>query len=127
MGDKEQILIADDSSDVIDGLQEYFGLHPESGHSIVGTAASVEEVEELMRTGLQPTVALVDNKFPYRGAGEKALRIIKQYSPNTIVISFSNDPGLEWGDQNWSKPLIEVPGLLFRALTHLQHKHPGNT
>jgi DNA-binding NarL/FixJ family response regulator len=122
MGLREQLLIADDSPGVIEGLTEIFE-HSPDGHSIVGAATSVEEVKELMEGGLKPTVALVDNQFPYKGAGEEAARIIRQHSPETFVISFSNDPGLKWGDDSWNKAWgMENEKSLVAEVTKLQHK-----
>lgn len=116
----ERILIAEDNAIMLiavsDGV-ELFGRH--DGHKVVGKASCVEEVESLLKCGLKPTVALVDNSFPKRGDGERAARIIKQLSPETVIISFSMDEGVEWGDENWPKQIGSEE--LVALLTKLQH------
>lgn len=74
----------------------------------------------MVEGGIRPTVALVDNKFPDYGDGEKAKNIIKKLSPDTIVISFSSNDGLTWGDENW--PKLMPAKELVQKLTELDHK-----
>lgn len=117
---KERILIADDDADsreTLESLIEVFG--KKDGHKIVGSAGSVEEVEKLMEKSLRPTVALVDNRFPLKGDGEKAAEIIRKLSPETKIVSFSTDSNLSWGDENWPKA-VDIKILIAR-LTNLQH------
>jgi len=116
----ERILVADDTKIVLEAISEgigYFG--KEDGHTVVGKAISIAEVRALMEADLKPTVALVDNSFPIMGDGQKAAAIIKQFSPDTKIISFSADPGLRWGEENWYKGMS--PQQLIDALTKLQH------
>lgn len=116
----ERILIADDELMAREGLQrliEVFG--KKDGHKIVGVAGSVGEVATLVESGVRPTVALVDNKFPAQGDGEKAMEIIKNLSPDTLVISFSGDINLTWGDENWLKNMPAKK--LIEQITDLKH------
>ncbi len=115
----ERILVADDQSVVRQGIErtiEAFG--EEDGHQIVGQAESVEEVEELLKGGLRPTTALVDGKFPNRGDGERAAKIIEELSPETTIIAFSSDPQ-NYGHTQWNKHMSGSD--LVKALTNLKH------
>lgn len=114
----ERILIADDDKVVRDGLKsliEMFG--KKDGHKVVGVAESVEGVKGLLEKGLKPSVALVDNFY---GDGEKAAEIIRKLSPETKIVSFSNDDNLTWGDENWPKSTGDIKVLVAR-LTSLKH------
>lgn len=116
----ERLLIADDKYITLITLSrgiEYFG--KEDGHIVVGKASSVDEVRSLIEGGLRPTVAIVDHRFPYIGAGEEASEIIRKLSPETKIVSFSSDSELKWGDENWNKEMD--PKQLVDALTNLQH------
>lgn len=116
----ERIFLVDNMEMALDGFAkgiELFG--DEDGHKVIGKASSVKEVETLMKTGIKPTVALVDHRFPMIGDGQRAAEIIKQHSPETFIISFSSDTGLTWGQENWYKA-IRLADLV-KALTDLQH------
>ena len=115
----EQILIADDKESHLKQLLIGIPVISEDGHVVVGTASSVEEVKKLIEDGLKPTIALVDHRFPGVGDGQKAADIIRKFSPETIIVSFSSDPDLRWGDDNWHKG-ISIAELV-KALTNLQH------
>jgi DNA-binding NarL/FixJ family response regulator len=115
----ERIFVADDQQIVIDGLKagiEVFG--EMDGHKIIGSANSVSEVEKLIKEGLKPSVALVDNRFPEWGDGERAAKIIKEISPEIVVVAFSSDH-VTWGDYWWHKH--EGIRELVKKLTELQH------
>jgi len=117
---KELLLVADDSPISLESITRGIALFGKGdGHQVIGAAHSVEEVETLVKGGLRPTVALVDHKFPTAVDGERAAEIIKQHSPQTIIISFSTDSGLSWGDHNWTKLMGNQE--LVDALTKLQH------
>lgn len=116
----EKILHVDDqmvSLDGMRGIMDAWGA--KSGHMIVGQATSKSQVEKLLEGGLKPTVALVDNKCPNDGDGEAIAKLIREKSPQTVIVSFSSDEGIHWGDHNLLK--------LYRAqeivdfLTNLQH------
>lgn len=115
----ERILIADDQYVVREGVTsiiESFG--KADGHSVVGEAASVAEVESLLENGLKPTVALVDGRFPSKGDGARAAEIIEELSPETVIIAFSSDPQ-DYGQDQWDK--LSSPTELVRNLTNLKH------
>jgi|GEM_PF-4481905 len=96
--EKERILIADDQPHNIEGYSQSIEIYGQKdGHEVIATATSVGEVKKLLESGVKPTVALVDNRFPFEGYGEKAATIIKKLSPKTVVISFSTDDNLTWG------------------------------
>lgn len=116
---KERILVVDDQNIVQQGIKsilEAFGR--EDGHKIVGQALSVSEVEELLKSGLRPTIALVDGNFPNRGDGNKAAEIIRRLSPETKIIAFSTDPQ-DYGDEQWNKHMSGRE--LIVMLTNLQY------
>lgn len=116
----ERVLHGDDSTLLRDSVKfiiEKYGA--EDGHKLVGSAASVSEVERLLKEGLRPTVALVDNRFPNDGDGERAAGIIRLLSPETIIVSFSTTDGLKWGDYNLNKGLKSREIIQF--LTDLKH------
>lgn len=116
----ERILLADDMDFVLDSTARGIKKFGENdGHQVVARAASVDEVKALMEGGSKPTVALVDNAFPTEGSGREAAEIIKQFSPDTFIISFSSTSGLKWGQENWLKGMSIKQ--LVEALTKLQH------
>jgi CheY-like chemotaxis protein len=115
--EKEQIFFVEDNPVTLmlysEGI-ETFG--EKYGHKMLAQASSLGEVKSIMEGGLRPTVAIVDNSIP----GVEAAKIIKKASPKTVVVSFSADENLNWGDQNWSKKKMD-PKQLTEALTSLQH------
>lgn len=113
MGNKEKILIADDTRVAREGLQSLLNAFgPE--HEIIGMAASVKEVEKMVTSGEKPTVALVDNKMPKLGDGEKAAQIIRNNCPGVKIIAHTSSDDLpSWGDENVYKNL---PAREFVAL-----------
>jgi DNA-binding NarL/FixJ family response regulator len=116
----ERILHADDSQIALGGLKsiiESWGV--KDGHQIIGSADSVTEVERLLKQGLRPTVAFVDNSFPDVGDGERTAKIIREISSKTIIVSMSSDDGVTWGDYNLQKKFRSED--LVKFLTELQH------
>jgi len=116
----ERILVADDDDSslsrivmVIDRMGEGADL------LVIATATNVEEVQGLVEGGLRPTLAIVDNRFPREGDGNRAKEIIKKYSPKTKVASFSTDKNVGWGDENWLKELS--PSEIIQKIVELQH------
>lgn len=117
----ERILHADDQQIIREGIKRMIEAYGnEDGHQLVGSVASINEVESLLEGGLRPTVALVDNKFPHAGDGERAAEIIKKVSSETIVVSLSTDSGVTWGDYNITKDFDSEQIMKF--LTNLPHK-----
>ncbi|OGM29770.1 hypothetical protein A2630_01345 [Candidatus Woesebacteria bacterium RIFCSPHIGHO2_01_FULL_44_10] len=102
MGNRERILWADDMIFLHEGA--LFEFVEEDGHEIVGKAKSVEEVDQLLDEGINPTVAIVDANMPSKGDGEKAAAIIRERSPETKIVSFSSQRQT-WGDENWTKDM----------------------
>jgi len=116
----ERILHADDSSVARDGLQviiDSWGSN--DGHKIIGSASSAEEVLGLLNKGLRPSVAIIDNKMPNIGDGERVAKIIREISSQTIIVSMSSDDGVIWGDYNLRKQFRAEDFVKF--LTELQH------
>jgi DNA-binding NarL/FixJ family response regulator len=116
----ERILHADDTLIAREGFARLIETMEEDGHEIVGSAASIEEVDKLLETGLKPTVAFVDNSFPQRGDGEKAAKLIREKSPKTMIVSLSGEEGLTWGDYNLLK--IMTRDQLASFLLDLKHE-----
>lgn len=108
MGEKEKILLADDSEITRHAVKITIEVYEEeSGHEVIAEASSVEEVELLLESGVKPTVALIDGRMPNEGDGKKAAALIRSKSPQTKIVSFSTDLQT-WGDENWEKgDLIE--------------------
>lgn len=103
MGERERILLADDITVTREGIRMTIEAYSEEhGHKVVGEAASVSQVEEILKGGLRPTLAIIDANMPYRGGGEKAAALIRQVSPETKIVSYSTDLQT-WGDVNWKK------------------------
>ena len=103
MGERKRILLADDlfvTRHAIKETIETFG--EKSGHEVVGEAASIEEVSKFLVSGVKLTVAILDANRPNKGDGERAAALIRQYSPQTKIVSFSTDRQT-WGDENWVK------------------------
>jgi len=115
----ERILIADDQYVVREGFTSAINLFgEEDGHSVVGEAASIAEVKTLLENGLKPTVAIVDGRFPKDGDGARAAEIIKDLSPETIIIAFSTY-SQNYGKEQWDK--LSSPTKIVRMLTNLKH------
>jgi len=116
----ERVLHADDSLMIRESMEETFESYgAEDGHKLVGSAFSVKEVERLLKAGLKPTVAIIDHRFPNEGDGERAAGIIRELSPETIIVSLSTDEGLTWGDYNLLKNYKSDKFVKF--LTDLKH------
>lgn len=115
----ERILHADDMLIARVGFANLIETMEKDGHKIVGSAASLREVGELLEKGLRPTVAFVDGSFPMRGDGEKAARLIREKSPETIIVSLSSEDDQAWGDYNLLKLLTRDQLATF--LLELQH------
>lgn len=116
----ERILVADDDKDYRESL--VFSLNllgEEDGHRVIGEASSVNEVETLLQNGLKPTVAFVDNSFYGQSQGDQVAQLIRQFSPETIIISNSMDTDFDWADQNWGKCMGADERM--KRLTELQH------
>ncbi len=115
----ERILVADDD---VDYLESFVGLlkivGEKDGHTVVGSATSIAEVEELLKNGLKPTVVFMDNRFPDVGDGERAAGIIRQLSPSTIIVGNSSDD-VKWADYDWGKLLGWEDRL--ERLNNLEH------
>ncbi|MCX6704336.1 MAG: response regulator, partial [Candidatus Woesebacteria bacterium] len=86
----ERILVAEDDKDYRENfvrLLKLFG--EEDGHTVIGIAASKAKVEALLQKGLKPTVAFVDNGFYGLSQGGQIANLIRQFSPETVIISNS--------------------------------------
>lgn len=115
----EKILHGDDQAISRDGFKrviERYG--SDDGQELIGSASSVEEIEELLKQGLRPTVAVLDNKFPHDGDGERAAGLVRKYSPETIVVSLCTDD-VGWADYHISKEWS--PSEVTRFLLNLKH------
>ena len=116
----ERILHVDDMLIIREAVKHVIeSWFDEEGHQIIGSAASVEEVEELFEQGIKPTVALVDDRCPNKGDGELVAGIIKKFSPETIIVSFSTNPSIVWGNYHLQKDIGNDE--LVKFLTNLQH------
>lgn len=116
----ERILHADDSQIARDGMHmlcETFGAQGE--HELLPQASSVEQVENMMKGGLKPTIAILDNNMPNENDGETAASVIRQYSPKTVIISLSSNTSVTFGDHNLTKNIRGKE--LFDFITNLKH------
>lgn len=117
---KEKILHADDTQIARDGMRMLFEIYGSHGkHKLLPQASSKEEIEEMMKSGLRPTVAILDKKMPGENDGEEAANIIRKYSPDTVIISLSSVEGNTFGDYNFSKTISGKE--LFEFITNLKH------
>ena len=115
----ERILHADDMDIALQGFASLIKTMGKDGHKIVGQATSIEGVEKILKKGLRPTVAFIDNSFPNKGDGEKAAALVREISPETIIVSLSGDENVRWGDHNLLKLLSR--DQLADFLLNLQH------
>jgi CheY-like chemotaxis protein len=116
----ERILLVDDQKINTQTLQDYLpAYNPEDGHLIVGVANSLDELSKLMQSGLNPSLAIVDNRMPKDGDGQKAAKIIRQHSPDTLIASYSSDDNITWGDFNFKKGMKLAD--LASAITAIEH------
>jgi DNA-binding NarL/FixJ family response regulator len=100
MGDKEKILLVDDHEMTLFALKE--GLESR-GLEIVATINSVNGVITFLeRKPSDITVAIIDNRMPKDGDGEKAAALIRQAIPGVKIISHAMWMQ-EWGDINFEK------------------------
>ena len=110
----EKILYANDTDIAIEGMTaviEKYGA--KDGHQIIATARSKEEVEELFKEGLNPTVFIFDPSFPYLYDGADTVKMVRKLSPATKIITISEFEGIDIGDVNLvasvsSETLIEI-------------------
>ncbi len=87
-----KVLIADDSATVRDRLKE--ALSEVGGIEIAGEAATADDAVR-MAENISPGVIILDIRMP-GGSGIEALRRIKNRSPETVVIMFTNFPGEQY-------------------------------
>lgn len=115
----ERILVVDDRhADTTCDAIKIFG--KKDGHEVVGVARSMDEVKTFVDSGLEITLALVDNRFPKIGDGETAANIIKEKFPGVIIITLSADHGVNFGKLNLVKGEISAAELV-NAITNIQH------
>lgn len=109
----EKVLIMDDN-DVTRGLLVEF-IQSDGRHDVVGESNSIEKTKELIKQGVKPTVAILDNSC----RGKDAAEIIRKSNPDVVIASYSASDDITWGDVNWCKKegLIKLP----QKLTDLQH------
>lgn len=113
MGEREKILVADDQSFVRDSLA---ALLEGEDHNIVAQVGSVEEVQKLLESGKEFSVAIVDGNMPNEGDGKAAATFIRNKYPNVKIISLSANPQ-NWGDVNLSKR--NSPNEILKAISSL--------
>ncbi len=110
----ESVFILDDDPVALELASEI--IESDAKHEIVGKADSFGAAENIFKQGIiKPTVAILDNSC----GGQELANIIKEHNNNTVIISYSTDKGLTWGDKNWYKG--EGLGKLPQKLTELQH------
>jgi CheY-like chemotaxis protein len=115
----ERILHADDTGIARDGMLTMFEVYGvKGGHELLPQASSVAEVEKMMKDGIKPTIAILDNKMPNDGDGEKAASIVREYSPETVIISLSANRNVTFGDYNFTKNILGKE--LFDFITNLK-------
>lgn len=100
MAERVRLLVAEDDSSVLESIIHELTL---GGHIIVAKAKNVEEIQKLVDSGLDVTVAVVDGSMPKEGDGMRAAKIIRQI-PGVIIVSFSSDIQT-FGDKNLLKKL----------------------
>ncbi len=121
MGERERIILIEDSRFVREGLRRWFEF---DGHQIIGEAGSLEEAQVLVDNG-GFSVAIVDGGFPEktgsgkvsRGAGSAVSALIRQRrekkGERITIISFSLGD-VSFGDHNPGK--VASPGELSKII-----------
>lgn len=98
MGQNEKILLADDQSIVHEGITPIL---ERDGHSVLH-AYSIADVQRIAdNLDNEITLALIDNRFPKNGDGERAATYVRNKRSNVKVVAFTND------DVPWAKLRIE--------------------
>lgn len=116
--ENERILIVEDNKWARMGIKaavESSG----AGHRVIGEAASLEEVERLIDSGINPTVSIVDGRLTGGDDdGQKVAELIREKLPETIIIALSSEPQT-YGDYQWVKDGSSEK--LANNLTNLKH------
>lgn len=115
----ERILHGDDQAINRDGFERLIERSSENEHILVGSVSSVKEVEELLKSGVDATMVVLDNKFPHDGDGERACELVREYLPKAVVVSLSTADDVSWGDYHASKSW--PPSQLMNFITEIKH------
>lgn len=114
MGEREKILLVDDTISITNSFKRLFELY---GHEVVGTINSVNALVTFLENDQgNISVAVVDNRMPNDGDGEKAAALIRQAIPGITIISYAFDLQ-KWGDINIKKS--EGGGALLNKIQNL--------
>lgn len=113
---KERILSYGESWETA-GLASVIDAHGQSArHRIVGTAASIEEVDGIAEKGILPTVAVLGPNAR-QANGQEIADHIRWLFPKIKIIAL-NDEHMDWADET-----LNAPGgkELVNFLTNLKH------
>lgn len=99
MSEKERILVADDMRVVHSSLRIIFEI---GGHEVVADAYNPDEVEAIVDSQIDFSVACVDGKMPEEGDGARAASYIRAKRPSVKIVSISVDKQ-SFGDVNLLK------------------------
>ena len=94
----ERLLIVEDKGTVSYLLTQRA---QEENHLVVGKAARVAQVRAFLESGLDITVAIIDQNLP-DGSGDEVARLIREKYPEVWIVSFGHKEQ-KWGDINLSK------------------------
>ncbi len=100
MATHETILLGDDRPDRLTLVGGYL---KKMGHEVVFEATSVDQVRQAVDSGVNFTVAVLDNRMPQVGDGQLAADYIRQHRSDVIIISLSASNNVTFGDFNLMK------------------------
>ncbi|MCL4389769.1 response regulator [Patescibacteria group bacterium] len=112
----EKILIANDSDDLRQKMVEYL---TGKEQDIVAEASGLGEVMDIVDSGLNFTVAILDQNMPEAEAGTKAAAYIRDHRQGVTIISAAGAPQT-FGDINFPTGQPR-PSQLIEAINSIQH------
>lgn len=118
----EKVLYANDLEVGREGMKETMRVvRSESGHKLIGMVSSVGELETFLKSGQElPTVFILDPRFPTSDDGEEAVRLIKELSPKTKIVTSPSHDFAKFVDEKHKLPAWVSPEQLVDFLTNLQ-------
>jgi hypothetical protein len=123
MSPQERVLYLNDSELAVGGMEHVFeskGTGEGYDHSFVGSATSVEGLKEVLGSGVEPTVLLMDPLCPTEEDGRLAVEFFRTGFPSARVVTISlTGKQSELGDENLVAP-VEADDLMstIAALKH---------
>lgn len=96
MGEKERILLVDDESANRKSLTRLLEM---DGHTVVAEAASVSDVQDIVHSDIDFSLAIVDGWMQRQNDGETSAKILRKQRPEAKILALSLDKQT-FGDVN---------------------------